>query len=330
MPDKPNSGDNLSGGNPSDVTAKSARRYFWRWLVLHLERQMHQRRVRREKRKIDDRPEEQAARRTATATVWIAVFTVVLAAVGALTLFEVIEGGTDTHNLAVAAGNQATWTQRLATSAGTQADRTKDLADRMKEQADRTKTMADQAIVQANAGKELAQNSVDTLHNTQNAFRDEQRAWIGVEGTNNIKGFSETEPWRVTVIFFNSGRTPARNVQTSGMFITSPVPIAGPSEQQAAQLTFRPAQSIAPQGNYREAIGADFAGEAATPHQILGQQTLLSQYNQIKNRELFLYYFGVLKYDDVFGKTHQTQFCIMLADPATKEVGICDAFNDLN
>ena len=118
--------------------------------------------------------------------------------------------------------------------------------------------------------------------------------------------------------------------ELSGLSGVGEIAAVLPSEQQAAQLTFRPAQSIAPQGNYREAIGADFAGEAATPHQILGQQTLLSQYNQIKNRELFLYYFGVLKYDDVFGKTHQTQFCIMLADPATKEVGICDAFNDLN
>ena len=76
--------------------------------------------------------------------------------------WEMHEGGKDTHDLAVAAGNQATWTQRLADSAKIQsdktqalADRTKDLADRMKDQADQTKAMAGQAIIQANAAREV-------------------------------------------------------------------------------------------------------------------------------------------------------------------------------
>lgn len=47
---------------------------------------MHQRRVRREKQKDEGKgkPQEKAARLTAVATVWIAAFTVVLAAVGML------------------------------------------------------------------------------------------------------------------------------------------------------------------------------------------------------------------------------------------------------
>ncbi|MGD1096774.1 MAG: hypothetical protein ABSB35_32875 [Bryobacteraceae bacterium] len=50
---------------------------------------------------------DKAADRTATATVWIAIFTIILALVSGFTLYEVIEGGTDTHALAVAAGKQA-------------------------------------------------------------------------------------------------------------------------------------------------------------------------------------------------------------------------------
>ncbi|HEX4032394.1 MAG TPA: hypothetical protein VHX20_18660 [Terracidiphilus sp.] len=244
--------------------------------------------------------------------------------------WEMHAGSKDTHNLAVAAANQATWTQNLAADMKTQADRTKDLADRMKEQADETKTIADQAVIQANANTKSAQNAVDTLSNTKQSFRDEQRAWIGVQGTSDTKGFTEKLPWQVTVVFFNSGRTPAQNVQSSGGYITSGVPISGPSAQQIATLDFRPAQSIAPQGYYREMIGTEVSAEAVTSIEISGEQTLISQYTQIKNKKLFLYYFGLLKYDDTFGKPHETQFCILLANPDTKKAGMCDAFNDLN
>jgi hypothetical protein len=65
-------------------------------------------------------------------------------------------------------------------------------------------------------------------------------------------------------------------------------------------------------------------------NEILGQQTLVSQYTQIKNKQLFLYYYGLLKYEDNSGKPHETQFCILLANPDTKEAGMCDSFNDLN
>jgi hypothetical protein len=245
-------------------------------------------------------------------------------------LGEMHTGGEDTHNLALAAVNQATWTQRLAESTGTQSDRTRDLADRMKDQADRTKTIAEQAIVQANANQKLAQNAIDTLANSKQSFRDEQRAWIGVQGVADSKGFTEKEPWQITVVFFNSGRTPARNVQVSGMFVTSPVPISGPSPQQVSQLVFRPAQSIAPQGFYRESMAKEVGAEGSRPYEISGQQTLVSQYTQIKNRQLFLYYYGLLKYEGVPGETNETQFCILLADPDTKEPGMCDTFNDLN
>jgi hypothetical protein len=78
---------------------------------------------------------------------------------------EMYIGGQDTHNLAVAAANQASWTQRLAGNAQTQADRIKDLADRMKDQADRTKELAEQATIQAKAAQSAARaakSSADT------------------------------------------------------------------------------------------------------------------------------------------------------------------------
>ena len=154
----------------------------------------------------------------------MAIFTVVLAFVSGGTLWilnkqlgEMRSGGTDTHNLASAAAMQA--------------DRTKDLADRMKDQSDRTKVIADQGVIQAGSSQRLAQNAVDTLDNTQKAFRAKQRAWVGVQDAVSLD-FGESTLWTATVRFFNSGRTPARNVKASVMYKTSRVAITGPSPRR--------------------------------------------------------------------------------------------------
>jgi hypothetical protein len=75
-------------------------RQQWRArLIGYVKRYLHERKSKKE----TESPADRAARRTATATVWIAVFTVVLAIVGGVTLYEVVTGGNDTHTLAVAA-----------------------------------------------------------------------------------------------------------------------------------------------------------------------------------------------------------------------------------
>jgi len=65
--------------------------------------------------KKEETPADKAARRTATATVWMALFTFVLAVATIRTLIEIHEGGIDTHNLAAAAQAQAEQ-MRTATS----------------------------------------------------------------------------------------------------------------------------------------------------------------------------------------------------------------------
>jgi hypothetical protein len=85
----------------------------WRYrLIAYIERKLHE----REAKKKEERPTDKAARRTATATVWIAFFTVVLALVGAMTLIEVLVGGSDTHDIAVATKTQADITKRVTES----------------------------------------------------------------------------------------------------------------------------------------------------------------------------------------------------------------------
>ena len=113
-------------------------------------------------------------------------------------------------------------------------------------------------------------------------------------------------------------------------FITTDSPIHAPPEEEIAKLVFKPTTSIAPQGNYREAIGGDFPAVVSGEGEASGLQTIVAHYGLIKARKEFLYYFGILKYNDAFGKSHETQYCISLLNPDTKQAGFCDGFNDLN
>lgn len=182
----------LEGKKPSDS-------WWVRFISYVKNRTTHERRTKKQK----ESPVDRAARRTAAATIWMAVFTVILTLVSGGTLLilkrqlkEMQDGGTDTHKLAQAAGDQATWTQRLAGSADTQsgymkdqAGRTKDLADRMKDQADRTKTMADQAIIQAKEAKVSAEAAESAAQTAVASIRP----WIKITSVDLRPGILDTK-----------------------------------------------------------------------------------------------------------------------------------------
>jgi hypothetical protein len=158
--------EDTEGGENTNPPITAPRQTRWSRLVGYVKRKLHERKTKKE----NESPTDRAARRTAHATVWIAAFTVVMALVGAGTLYEIIEGGRDTHALAVAAGKQADRMQVFADRMKDQTDRTKDLADRMKDQADRTKTIAEQAVIQAKAAKSAADTAKTTLHISERAY----------------------------------------------------------------------------------------------------------------------------------------------------------------
>jgi cell division protein FtsL len=229
--------------------------------------------------------------------------------------YEMHTGGQDTHTLAEAAKKQA--------------DKSEVISDSIQQAADDMDTSNDQARDTTNR---TLQQSKATLDATINSARLDQRAWVGVlDAVPSASEFSETRPFMATVTFFNSGRTPAQNVQSSAGFTIAYAPLNGPDESAIKQLTFGKAQSIAPQGRYIEGLGTVFAqGDTSTPDQIKGRRDVIAKFPDIKSGKATLYYFGILKYDDIFSKPHRTNFCIFLADPSTKQIGFCNAFNDLN
>lgn len=226
------------------------------------------------------------------------------------------QGGIDTHALAEA-------TKDASGAASDQADAAQQFSDTAEDINGRMSDAVDQ--LQA-----AAKNTKTTIKNAEKSFRQEQRAWVGVQDA--VPGdFSDTQALGVTIVFFNSGRTPARNVQTSVRYELSLTPIAGPPPSEVSKLTFHPGSSIAPQGKYNQRIGGGgMVGEPYVPSQISGVADLISKFHEIKGKKLILYYFGILKYDDISGNHRETQYCVFLADPETKQLGFCDAFNDLN
>jgi hypothetical protein len=255
---------------------------------------------------------------------WAAVaISVITGLIFAGQLYEMISGGTQTDKLVGYASRQARAGEDMAIAAGDQADAAQQFSDTAEDINGR---MSD-AVQQLQSA---ATNTRTTIANSEKAFRAEQRAWVGVREAVSVE-VSETTPWKVVVTFFNSGKSPARNVQSSTRFKTSNTPVHGPSEDEIKRLVaFRPANSIAPQGEYHINIGGPVSGEPYTAEQLQGSQAIISEFKYIKDGTLILYYYGILRYDDVFGNHRETQWCIYLANPTTKELGFCDAFNDLN
>lgn len=183
MEDEPMGSPEKQSSHPANTQINEPHSKWWTRFVGYVKSQMDKRRSKTEQ----ETPADKAARLTAKATVWMAFFTLVIVIVNLGTLWvlnkqlgEMHDGGIDTHNLAVAAGKQATWTQNLATNMQTQADRTEELADRMKDLADRTKTLAAESIIQAKAAQvsaDAAQNAADTA---KAAVVIGNRPWIKV------------------------------------------------------------------------------------------------------------------------------------------------------
>lgn len=86
-----------SGAKPNSEIEKTGRQW-WSRFVGYVKRKFQERKAKKEKETTQDR----AARRTANATVWIAGVTILMALFNGLTLYEIYQGGNDTHILAQA------------------------------------------------------------------------------------------------------------------------------------------------------------------------------------------------------------------------------------
>ena len=174
-----------------------------------------------------------------------------------------------------------------------------------------------------------ARQNQTSLQGTISQFRQEQRAWIGAEDV-IAGGWGPKTGFPVEITFVNSGKTPARNVSFSERFVYRQVPIKGPPESEIEKLVQYRAADIAPQGRAHRYFGVEATlSNIDKPDQILGNEQVASHYDDISEGRQILYYFGILKYTDVFGNSRQTNYCIYIQNPKSKTTAYCDEFNEV-
>jgi hypothetical protein len=132
---------------------------WWLGFVAYAKREYHQHRTKKKK----ETPADRATKWTTRATIWIAIFTTVLAGVGYFQWKEMDESGAQTDRMIRLYRSQV---GQLSKQAGD----THDLAVAAKAQSDQTKTIAKQAIVQAMAAKSAAQTAKQALHVSERAY----------------------------------------------------------------------------------------------------------------------------------------------------------------
>ena len=160
------------------------------WGITYIKGKLEERKAKRKK----ENPADKTARLTTQATIWIAMFTVVLAILSGLTWWEIRTGGADTHDLAVAAKDQATAAKDLASAAKKQADKTDALAGD-------THTLA------------MAASEANVIART--ASRSVQRAFIVVDHLDIYAvrlPSGQVDRWIVNPVITNSGNTPTKNL----------------------------------------------------------------------------------------------------------------------
>jgi hypothetical protein len=254
---------------------------------VYIGNKLEERRARREQ----ETPADRAARVTATATAWMAVFTVLLALLNGVTvvilrnqLKEMHEGGVDTHALAQASSN-------AADAAADQADASQQFSDTAEDINEGIAGAVDQL-------EAAADNAKASIKATQDALRLDQRAWVGTEDISSVPTTPETDKvWDVNVSMKNSGKTPAKNIlmwNTEALLKALPNVNADCAEaiERQASKTMLP-----PNGGYKALL-----------HVANGVKMPSDWEKEIKDNGA-IYVHGCVLYDDVFRRPHWMTYC---------------------
>jgi hypothetical protein len=126
--------------------------------------------------------------------------------------------------------------------------------------------------------------------------------------------FERGKPIIIDVEITNTGRTPATHVLKSAIEDSTLVPRDKPMpdriESLQKSLPNSPGASLPPNGGYTMSFGRSISGT--------DQSEISASYDAIKSRQLVLYILGTVHYEDVFGISHNTNWCVWISNPDTK------------
>lgn len=277
-----------------------------------------ERQLQKTEQKIEERMS--AFERSMIRLTWAAVIISVLSfVVFAGQLYEMWAGGTATDKLVEYAKTQANASSDIA-----------DAAQQFSDTADDTNASISDATDQLRI---TANNAKQSLDASIAQFRLEQRAWVGVS-SHSVTKFDQNGVI-AAIMLSNTGRTPARNVRVHVRTAAVNTTLDGPSEDEIKSLTAHPWEQksdIPPEGRMILSINEFPSGQNFTTENRTLAEGLKFRFQAIKDGRLHVYYYGVIRYEDVSHRQHSTKFCLFIGDPSTNPPGmnVCPEFNSMD
>jgi hypothetical protein len=282
-------------GRKAGYRIKRVHKDAWAGVVAKIKREFAERAAREQ----EESPADRAARRTADATVWIQRLTWVLAAVAALTLVELIQGGADTKALVDASKKQAEAAQQFADTADDINGSIGDAVDKLDAEA---------------------KNSAAAIKATQDAMRQDQRAWIFATGFELSEEPQPNQAFTIKITFINNGKTPALDV----------IPLTHPSAQPLPQPLPQPRDvdwSVFEGNISKGLLPPGTVGFTVTTHPMVLTNSL-PQYNSGVNA---IFVQAKVVYNDAFNIPHWTTICAAhFHGTPLHEFGYCERGNDVD
>lgn len=141
-----------------------------------------------------------------------------------------------------------------------------------------------------------------------------ERAWITVQGATIVGPLIQHNVPRATILFHNSGRSPALStrirlmmtVWTSNKFPDRPPQLASDMERVGE---IRPGSVVSQAVSLRVPL-TDVQGI------------------HLERKDWFIVTFGVVSYLDIFGNSHETTLCLIWRDPSGASMSPCEKWNE--
>jgi hypothetical protein len=290
--------NDTDNGAPAERQIEQFCRERWTRLVRYVKRKMSQRKAKKQ----DEAPVDKAARITASATRWIAIFTLVSVSVNVGMFFvlrrqlkEMHDSGVDTHTLAQAANTEAGKMSDVSTAADKIRQAAQDMVTQDQRIADNAqkslKANDSQSKASLDASNRQSQNALDA---TINNARLDERPWVTLSRFQLSKEPEAGKDITIQCSFLNSGKTPALHVAPQGkLYIAEgfiPMTQFSPFEQPFSQTIVAP--------------GANQIGFTTKPQQFQARD--IERYT---NKIAPLYLHARITYKDTFGREHWTTVC---------------------
>ena len=278
--------------------------------------------------KAGESPTDRAARFTATATIWMAIFTLCLVAANGLTIWvlrnqlsEMHSGGIDTHSLADAAQKTEVSAEKSAQSSRDFADTAAGINKELGTAVDKLNLQADSLAKSVEQTSRLAKATEAANANVLGA----DRPWFG--GEIQVSDFGLGKTPTAVCTFTNSGKRPAlaEHIECGSAFYSAfpEKPIYGPPGPHSRMF-------IGP-GAHSNMAWTLFGRGLSIPQAQNGQLTA-EGLKALDAGEVALFVYGKIEYKDArSGEEHVSHACIRYLPAQTgTPAGFyeCETYND--